>query len=140
MKQAYYIYSATNSMDMDGLNKELSQAKLELNKYSSSVNIGRNETDIQHFMIDFISKRGNSVILNRVLEPHFFEVNGYKVINQSFEIEGSFKSTVQLIYELETTKDPVFLKTLKLVSRKNHTTNKYELFTVIYVQSVKNNR
>lgn len=133
-----YIMQSDSQLQMVDVDAQLIQTKSDYSRFMKSLKVFSDEIEIQHFMVDFISQNAhrNRVELYHIYEPHHYEINNYRVVNQAFEIKGDFKSLMKLIYKLEFHKEPIQIKTIKLESRKNQTKNKNELYAIMYVQSI----
>lgn len=138
VEKLYYILNTDHEIQILDLEEQLIKTKLDHKKFTNAINVYDDELEIQHFMIDFISQNtsNKNVMLNHIYEPHDYRIEGYKIVNQAFEIKGDFKSLVRLIYKLETNKNPVQIKNIRLESNKNQSKNKNELYAIMYVQSV----
>jgi hypothetical protein len=134
----YYILNTNHDLDVFDLEELLIKAKLDQKHFTTSLNVYNDELEIQHFMIDFISRNASNrdVMLNHIYEPHDYSIENYKIVNQAFEVKGDFKSLVKLIYKLETNSNPIQIQTIRLESKKNQSKNKNELYAIMYVQSV----
>lgn len=133
-----YILQSDTKLQMVDVEAQLIKTKSDYNQFMNSLKIFSDEIEIQHFMVDFISQNAykNRVELHHIYEPHHYEINNYRVVNQAFEIKGDFKSLMKLVYKLEFHKEPIQIKTIKLESRKNQAKNKNELYAIMYVQSI----
>lgn len=141
LKQDYeeLVELSNNEIDYSSLllNVEGQLAELDQLIIDDDVHAGQ----IQQLLLDKIEllRKDYNITITRMPAPHQYKQGKYNVITGVFELEGSYKELLKLIYELESQFDQANLASLQFKLKRNILHNNKELYATIYFQNIKKN-
>ena len=122
--------------------KQLSQVSSNLlskEKFLDSILLKNDLTNstIQNSLLDFLNNETatSNLKITEFLEPHFYNKEGINVVSFQFTLEGTYKETQEILYQLEQNTGFGMISHVALEKKRDFRKRKNLLFTSIIVES-----
>lgn len=90
---------------------------------------------VQKKLLDFISESEFDVDIVAIEDVHHSVDNGFKIFSNQLELEGTYESLVQILYDCEKNFMDSRIVSAQLYSKKNYRTNTKNLFLKLIFQN-----
>lgn len=100
----------------------------------------KNPEQVQQKLLDFISRNDHDVNIVSIEDVHLFSDNEFLIYTNQIELEGTYSSLINVLYEIEKEFRNSRVASVQLYSKKNYRTNTKNLFLKIIFQNYENTK
>lgn len=109
----------------------------QIDKILGKVNF--NEHFIQYEILDYVTANTGKFDIEvvKLLPTHIFNENGYLIVSNEVVLKGEYNDLIRAIYQIEKEIKISKISGVKFFKKKNHRTNRMELFSRLIFQNFK---
>ena len=109
--------------------------------YNSSIEKSFSQMPVQVFILDYVAEycKNNNIIIKDFPKTHVYKNQDYSIETNRILLSGGFNSILRLIYNIEQKYHVGKISSVKFYKAYNNKTKINELFSDIYIQTIRRN-